>query len=174
MVTRIRGRPVIIITKKAKADWALFILAHEIGHIAKGHLGSGDGEAILDETISNDQTPDQQEREANEFASGILTPDGKGIRMPIALKAEDLASAALRYGREHGISPGHVILNAAKHTRIGGNSLFALGNAALHYLPAEVVSRPTDELCREAIQRHVKVDSIKSDSIEFLEKLLVL
>jgi len=42
MVTFVSGRPVIILTKKVPhPDWLLFILAHEIGHLAKEHLPEG-------------------------------------------------------------------------------------------------------------------------------------
>lgn len=175
MVTFAGGRPVIVLTKKASADWQLFVLAHEIGHIACHHLSFDDGEAILDETIDSDPSNDINEQEANHFALQVITPHGLGLRIEDRVpKAPELAVDALRFGREHGIHPGHVILSAVRHTTIDGKQLWPLGNAALKHLPPEVASRPVEDLCREALNRHVDITKLRDDSTEFLEKLGVL
>lgn len=68
-------RPVIVISYKHKSpSKLLFILAHELGHLLKGHLG--DDDFILDEQVKfNDCGDDQEEQEADRFAMELLTGD---------------------------------------------------------------------------------------------------
>ncbi|MGH3146792.1 MAG: ImmA/IrrE family metallo-endopeptidase, partial [Rubrobacter sp.] len=51
-----------------------FTIAHELGHIALGHLHGG--EVVVDETVRG-KSP--REREANAFAAGLLMPE-EGVR----------------------------------------------------------------------------------------------
>lgn len=51
-----------------------FTMAHELGHLALGHLHGG--EIVIDETV-NGKSP--REREANAFAAGLLMPE-EGVR----------------------------------------------------------------------------------------------
>jgi Zn-dependent peptidase ImmA (M78 family) len=51
-----------------------FTIAHELGHLALGHLHGG--EVVVDETVGG-RSP--REREANAFAAGLLMPKG-GVR----------------------------------------------------------------------------------------------
>lgn len=174
MVTNVVGRPVIVLSKKDQADWLLFILAHELGHIARGHLPQTEGGAIVDAEVTADSSSDSQEDEANSFALAVLTPF-KGIRIASTVpKAPELAEAAIKFGKAKGISPGHVILNAVRNTTINGHKLFALGRAAQKLLPVELSSRPVDELCKESIAENIDVDRLTYDSAEYLENLGVL
>lgn len=175
MVTIAKGRPVIVLTKNtSQCDWMLFILAHEVGHIALKHLEETEGQAIVDDTVEDSDSNDAQEKDANQFATKLLSSQGKiRITNPIP-KAPRLAELALAYGRLHGVSPGHVILNAVRHTTINGNNLFALGNAALKLLPADVVGQSPAELCRQAARKHIDLEKLKHDSVEYLEKLNVI
>lgn len=177
MVTNVGGRPVIVLTKKVPhPDWLLFLLAHEIGHLAAGHLPDGEGQAIVDDTVElapgNDR--DQQEREANSFATHLLAPNGMEVRFEGRLpNAANLAAQAQQYGADHGMSPGYVILNAVHNSLIGGRKPFALGQAALKLLPADG-ERTAGETCKAALHEYVDADMLRSDSVEFLEKLELL
>jgi len=174
MVTFLGGRPVVILCKEQKlAEWMVYILAHELGHIALSHLGDGEGEAIVDETVSEEQSGDAQEEEANGFANRILVPDG----IPLTFsgtwpKAEKLAQSAIEFGRLHGVSPGHAVLNAAKHTT--GTNLYPLAMAALKLINTTLGEAPTAELCCEAARRHLDADALKPDTRDYLEKLRVI
>jgi hypothetical protein len=177
MVTNVSGRPVIILTKKVPhPDWLLFLLAHEIGHLAKGHLAEGEGQAIVDDTVelANGDDRDQQEQEANEFATNLLAPKGKevtfGGRLPNAAK---LAVDANEYGIANGMAPGYVILNAVHNSSINGKKPFALGQAALKLL-AENGQQNAADICKSALREHIEFDMLRSDSTELLEKLDLL
>ena len=173
MVTCVAGRPVIILCKKQElAEWMVFILAHELGHIALGHLGSGDGDAIVDETVEEEKVNDAQEQEANRFANGILVNDGAQLKLKGTWpKAEKLAQAAILYGRSHKVSPGHAVLNAIRHT---DPSLYPLAMSALKLINAELAEASTAVLCRDAARRHMDLERLKPDTLDYLEKLEVI
>ncbi|MGO7571004.1 hypothetical protein ACC699_24330 [Rhizobium ruizarguesonis] len=176
MVSFLDGRPVIVLTKKVPhPDWLLFILGHEIGHIARSHLPEDEGQAIVDETVEGVfDDRDLQEKEANEYATHLLAPDGQEVKIGNKLpKAAAFADVAIRYGRDHGISPGYVILNAVHNSLVDGKKPYGLGQAALKALPSENKASVA-ELCREALRRHIDIDVLRDDSIDFLEKLALL
>lgn len=111
----INGRPSIVLSNKRASGFLLFHLAHELGHIALGHLASNG--AIVDDEIKkfdNDAGRDQQEIEADRFAVELLTGNAdlrlNLLAMPIAPK---LAELAVVYGRQNNIDPTHVVLNCA-------------------------------------------------------------
>jgi len=129
-VQSVNGRPVIAITKKHKHESALlFLLAHEMGHIFSGHLENG--QAIIDESINENDEIDQQEIEANNFALSLLTGradthfHSNGKRM----SGETLARTARKVADELCIDPGHISLNWGHTT---GN--WGVANKALNLL----------------------------------------
>lgn len=177
MVTFVSGRPVIILTKKVPhPDWLLFVLAHEIGHLARRHLPEDEGQAIVDDTVEvkAGDDRDQQEEEANGFATHLLAPGGKevtiGKRLPVAA---EFAAVAQKYGQDNGMAPGYVILNAVHNSSINGKKPYPLGQAALKLLLAEDDSSAAD-LCKNALRESIDVNLLRDDSIEFLEKLHLL
>lgn len=174
MVTFVASRPVIILTKRVPhPDWLLFVLAHELGHIAKGHLPEHDGEAIVDDTVDVDGGGrDQQEDEANRYSTHVLAPRGKEVRLGQPLpKAPELATIATAYAHANGMSPGYVILNAVHNSLVGGKKPYGLGQAALKALAVE---HSAADACRIALEKHINVDVLRDDSIEYLEKLSLL
>ena len=82
-----------------------------------------------------------------------------------------MADAATRFGREHHIDPGHVVLNAVRNTKVNGKSPWGLGASALKHLDHEAAS---SVVCREALRRNIDVDALSDDSFDFLERLGVL
>lgn len=177
MVTFVSERPVIILTKKVPhPDWLLFVLAHEIGHLAKGHLPEDEGQAIVDDTVEvkAGDDRDQQEEEANRFATHLLAPGGKevtiGKRLPVAA---DFAAVAQKYGQENEMAPGYVILNAVHNSSINGKKPYALGQAALKLIPSDDDKSATD-FCKDALRDNIDEYALRDDSVEFLEKLDLL
>ncbi len=175
MVTFCGGRPVILVTtrKAEQPAWMLFVLAHEMGHVALGHLDQRNGGTIMDESVSEDDTglADPQEVAANVYALHLLNGETTDITLGHLMKPTILAEAAVRYGREHGIDPGHVVLKAVRNTSVNGRSPWGLGANALKLLDHEASS---SVLCRDALRRNVNLDALSDDSFEFLERLGVL
>jgi hypothetical protein len=183
MVTFVAGRPVVVLLKNAKlAEWMVFILAHELGHVALGHLGTQEGAAVVDEKVSLAEEGDAaselvggdvQESEANTYAGGVLVPGGEQITLgePPWPVAERLADFALAFGRKNKVSPGHAVLNAANHSPRGGRPPFGLGIKAAQAVAGRLGTPSTAEVCRAAAQRHLNLIELKPDTVEFLEKL---
>jgi IrrE N-terminal-like domain len=108
------GRFVIILCGQwQRPAWLLFHLAHELGHLALGHVK--DGEVLVDDEIDTDSV-EQQETAANAYALHLLTGDpGEKVTSGMWPRTLTLAAAAIVYGKYHNIDPGHVILNFARN-----------------------------------------------------------
>jgi hypothetical protein len=153
------GRLAIVITKQHKyAAWLLFILAHELGHIAKQHVQANG--VLVDENI--DQTDGEQtEAKANAFAVELLTGQSEhrySDRKNLATTA--LIHMARTASERDGVDPGYVALNYA-HSKLldTGNGHFALANRALSVMEpntdpvAAIHARMCDRLDWEEIGR---------------------
>ena len=162
---RVHGRPVIVLCRHAKySAWLLFILAHELGHLALGHVP--DEGTLIDQGLDEDSV-DVEEQQANAFAIELLT--GHQNRRVIASgrwpNAEGLASSASEIGRKSMIDPGHVILNYA-HSM--GSSFFPVSNAALKLLEpnADAVAK-----VRTVMAENLDWSRLPEDSSEFLMRV---
>jgi hypothetical protein len=162
---RVAGRPVVVICREeSQPSWLLFILAHELGHLACGHVPA-DG-AVLDEKV-HDNEPDAEEQEADRFAAELLTGNAKTKitsdgRWP---KADQLAELALAFGRRNHVEPGHAVLNYA-HSM--GSSFFAVARSALNRLEpnADAVG-----MIRNRLAEKLDWSRIPEDSSEFLMRI---
>jgi hypothetical protein len=163
--SRLKGRPVIVLCRRSKhSAWLLFILAHELGHLALGHVPE-DG-ALLDEHIDKEST-DSEEEQANAFALELLT--GVSERRFVATgrwpNARALTDSAREIARRQMIDPGHIVLNYA-HSM--GPSFYPVGTAALNLLEphADAVS-----LVRTVMAEHLDWSLLPEDSSEFLMRV---
>ncbi len=164
-VARVGGRPVVVLCiRKKQPAWLLFILAHELGHAALGHL-TEDG-SILDDRIDK-ESGDAEEMEANAFAIELLT-GSPTYRLRAADRwpnAQGLAEEAKRIGRLEMIDPGHVVLNYA-HSM--GNGFFAVANAALTRLDPEANAIA---FIRGVMADRLDWSNLPEDSSEFLMRV---
>lgn len=126
-VVRAGGKYAIVLTRQGCASEMLFWLAHELGHIARGHLSS-DG-FVTDQSIGSVNS-DAEENEADSFAIRLLNGGPTAYRTGLYTTAAELAQAAIAKGNSERIDPGHIVLNCAHHMK-----RFPLGKAALNFLP---------------------------------------
>jgi len=162
---RVNGRPVIVLCRHAKSSaWLLFILAHELGHLALGHVP--DEGTLIDQGLDENST-DVEEQQANAFAIELLT--GKPKRSFVATgrwpNAEGLAKAAQEIARQSMIDPGHIVLNYA-HSM--GETFFPVGQAALKLLD------PRDDAVakvRTKMAGNLDWSRLPEDSCEFLMRV---
>lgn len=166
MAARFQGRPVIVLCKKDKPTaWLLFILAHELGHLALGHV-SEEG-VLIDQDIDNNES-DAEEQEANRFAVTLLTskPDCRFVASGRWPNAEALAKDAHVIGAERHIDPGHVVLNYA-HSM--GPTFWGVANGALKILEPRA-NAPA--LIRRHLARRLDWSALPKESAEFLARVV--
>lgn len=112
MVTSSRDRYAILLAKDSTYPAPIaFYLAHEIGHIACGHVESGS--ALLD--MEEEEVPkekDPEEVEADRYALELLTgnPDFEIQKQGDGHSAHELAIQALKLGPQIRTEPGTIAL----------------------------------------------------------------
>lgn len=108
LVTSNAGRYAVALCRNEDSEaWLAFHLAHEMGHIACGHL-EGDG-MLVDEKI--EASTAKQEQEANDYAAKLLGSDGLSppqLSYKVAATAAKFVAAATA----NNVLPGHLVLKA--------------------------------------------------------------
>lgn len=113
MAVRVRGRYAVLLAQDAQYPATIaFHLAHEIGHIALGHVGDNSALIDMEDPAESTDPQDDEEIAADRFALHLLTGDplfgvskeGQGH------SAKQLAEQALKLGLEYGIEPGTLAL----------------------------------------------------------------
>lgn len=168
MVVQTASRPVIVLSKGSELwAWQLFILAHEIGHIALGHVAAD--EILIDEDLGATSyaldDADADEQAADRFAIELLNgrPEATYAVSTARVNGAELARAAFDYGKSHHIDPGHIALNYAHSA-----DNWKVGQAAAKILQAE--NPPASVVINEAMWANLDVDALPRDSVEFLKK----
>ena len=133
LVVRANGRFAIVLSKKGTPAHLLFHLAHELGHIAHGHL-TDDG-FVADQSIGGADAGDAEEKEADAYAIRLL--NGRSVSYGASSAAairsgKALFTAALAKAQQEKIDVGHIILNFGNAQKNHG-----LAATALKYVPGE-------------------------------------
>ena len=146
-----RETPVIVLASRRDSPaWLAFHLAHELGHVFRGHVWAGQP-PLVDDDLSADNG-DQQEREANEFACEILTGEPRpAIAASPRVGALSLAVEGRRQSVHDQIDPGVRALffaratgrwataeRALKHLGITSGAQRIIGNELRRHLPDEL------------------------------------
>lgn len=168
---RVGPRPVIVIAKRQSSRaWLSFILAHEIGHLALGHIAPGSTliDVALHEsaTYATDSAQDADERAADEFALAAL--GGPDLAAAIASwspreSAPGLAVAARQLGQRLGVEPGHIILRHAFESKRWADATNALRFLSEDFDPA---SRLLDQL-----RTRLELERLGDDVQELVENV---
>lgn len=162
---KVSERPVIALTKKHKhASALLFSLAHELGHIACGHLDRNS--LLIDEKINEDDVDNLLEREANNFAIELLNgrPDA-GFYSDYRVSADVLADKAMSIGRQNQVDPGHVALNYAKTMSSKGGNYYPVCFSALNLLYPELT---WPEQAKRTFLAFIDEEKVSEDKFEML------
>jgi hypothetical protein len=160
-------RPVIVLSLNASSpSRLLFIAAHELGHILKGHLNLMSEGLLVDEAIKL-ESQDDEEIEANEVATELLLgrPD-KFYGQLRNYTASQLAEYAVRVGLADRISPGVVALNYGWYKKHWGSA-----NGALKLL--EPNANAPQQINRYLLE-HLDWNAMGNDYQEYLELVLGL
>ncbi len=122
LVVMTEDRPVVIIgSSRKQSAWLLFILAHELGHIANGDLQDG---ILVDSTFLGGFI-DQEEEKANQFAKQLLFGNFT-LQWDRKLSRNSLLAEARKLSHKHRLDPGSVVLNYAWQTNDWKQAMAAL------------------------------------------------
>lgn len=167
LVYGVNGRFVIIVLRSLGAERsadAAFTIAHELGHIALGHVG--ENLAIIDDPSDVERMRDT-EREADAFAAEVLSGGRykKSWRRG-AQSGVTLAARALHYQSEWGIDAGHIVLRAAFDRDIQ----WANARAACKCLPRP--AKTPHDIINTLAMKELEVSRISKDAQEMLESTI--
>lgn len=168
MVVQTDDRPVIVLSKSTELwAWQLFILAHEVAHLALGHVEPD--EILIDEELGKEsyamEDPDLDERAADVFAIELLNgrPDATYRIAEGRVNSPTLARAAYDHGKPRQVDPGHIVLNYAHRS-----GEWATGVAAAKLLQAD--NPPAADVINEAMWRELNLEAFSEDTLEFLRR----
>jgi Zn-dependent peptidase ImmA (M78 family) len=117
MITWQKDIPFIFLRGNAKdTSWGLFILAHELAHLALEHVKQGDA-AFIEESCDLNSISDE-EVAANEWALALILGENMNamsdfIRMTPRITAKQLAARAIKEQSLIGVDAGFLVLKSA-------------------------------------------------------------
>jgi IrrE N-terminal-like domain len=164
-------RPVIIISRRHDSkSWLSFILGHELGHIALGHLAPDS--SIIDVALQKESTyaaessADPQEVQADAFSLAVLG-GGNAERAQADWSSREsavnLAIAARDKAAALGIAPGHLILRYAFRTKRWPEAA-----TALRFLSEDFDAQTG---VAAALSAHLKFDELADDLKNLISKV---
>jgi hypothetical protein len=167
MVVGHRGRHAILFSREASYPAMMaFTLAHEMGHIALGHVPADD--VLIDaEDPAAVAGHDEEETAADRYALEVLLGDPDP---DIELNFETfnhamLAEVVMRAGPQYGIDPGTLAL-AVAHRR----NAWPVAMAAMRIIQPEPVA--VSDLVNQVARSQLDLDRLGSDSAVFIERTL--
>ena len=167
MAVRVKDRHAILLGKdSAYPAQVAFYLAHELGHIALGHLEKDPVLVDLDLEVGH-SSEDKQEEKANRFALELLTgrPDPTVLSTARRPGAAQLARKAIASSRELRIEPGTIALCYGFSEKNWPTAVAALKRL---YSPPKEVWRDVNSLA----MKELGLQNIAEDSSSFLKAVL--
>jgi hypothetical protein len=159
LVVRDDNRFAIVLSKKGTPSHHVFHLAHELGHIAQGHL-QGNG-FVADESIGGADNLDADEKEADAYAIRLLNGKDAAYRARTALRSgKQLYTAALTMSKQEKIDVGHIILNYGFAQKNMG-----MATMALRYIPGEADGA---NVINDALFKALNTDALSEDQLDLL------
>jgi Zn-dependent peptidase ImmA (M78 family) len=166
LVYRVKDRYVIIVARDIDprmSSRASFIIAHELGHIALGHVQDNTG--IIDDP-SDDERHRQVEAAADTFAAEVLS-GGRYKRSwrRGAKRADTLADRAETFGKRWDIDPGAILWRCAYEEGLWRNAA-----AAMRHLKPLPVS--THQFINDVAKKHIDTSRVSKDALHTIERTL--
>lgn len=168
MTVRVADRYAILLGKDSMYPaHVAFYLAHELGHIARGHLESDKVIVDFESERPGLDTNDNEEISADSFALELLTGMASPIVLPSTERytARSLARTVLRASQELGIEPGTLALCLAYSTNDWRTS-----NAAMKYIyrASSIVWQEVNRFAR----RQLTGGQVPDDTADYLSAVL--
>ncbi len=167
MVVTVGDRAAILLGRDARYPAVTaFSLAHEVAHVALGHVAEADAIVDLGDPATR-ENDDAQENEADRFALTLLTGRPDPIIHPSTeqFSARSLAKAALEAAPDYAIEPGTLALCLGHQL-----SIWPIMMAALKYIYSERhhVWRQVNEIAAKQLDW----DEISGDSAIWLQSVM--
>ncbi len=144
-VDPLTGLAYVLINSDKPRSRRRFTIAHELGHLALGHLH--EGEIVLDESVN---APQPHETEANAFAAGLLMPEG-GVMASLERLRARLGSQAQPLEWAEWLSASFGVSEEAAAYRMMNLGLPEAGGGAI--INAVKTAREDSDLLRRARAR---------------------
>jgi hypothetical protein len=170
MVVRVNARYAVLLGRDAQYPAPVaFTLAHELGHIAVGHIQDGTTIIDLDDPITAQDAQDAEEQAADQFALSLLTgsPEPTINTNVAAFGALQLANAALAEGPRIGIEPGTLALCYAYRT-----DQWAKAIGSLRHIYSQ--AKPVWNEVNQVASQQLNWQALPDDSADFLRNILGL
>lgn len=137
-------------------------MAHELGHLVLGHLREG---ILVDEEIKS-STNDNEEKEANQFATQLLLGDHDNCLGDKSFHSNDhlIKHAKIKAQENPTVELDSIILNNAWH-----NNNWGFANKALAKLD---VSANGQQIINGYLADRLDWDKFNDENYEYLEKVL--
>lgn len=157
MAAFINSRPVIVLSSNRKySAHLLFIILHEIGHIASGHVKDC---ILIDEQITK-EVQDTEENQANDFAKTILFGESDKYQWGKQSDSIQLARVVRQLASQDRVHAGALALNYAWQTQE-----WNIGVGALKILEP----RPNAPvIVNQYLEKELDWESLDPDSEEYL------
>ncbi len=168
MTVRIGDRYAILLSKDADYPaWIAFYLAHELGHIALGHLSENTAVVDMEAHDGQGSANDNEECDADRFALELLTGHSEPAILPATEKysAASLARSSVSAARDLKIEPGTLALCFGHAT---GN--WPIVNASLRSIYSQ--SKPVWKEVNKIALKQLDFESVPSDAESFLLAVL--
>jgi hypothetical protein len=166
--TSVGDRAAILLSKDSMYPASTaFYLAHELGHIALGHLKHNTSIVDIETTSLISSGDDNEEAEADRFALSLLTGQARPVVKPLSgrYNAPALARAVLESGAALNIEPGTLALCFGFST---GN--WPVTNSALRFIYKK--PKPVWIEVNKLAMRMLELTLVPSDFVRYLHAVL--
>jgi Zn-dependent peptidase ImmA (M78 family) len=156
-------RPVIVLSSgKTEPACLAFHLAHELGHLALGHIQEG---ILVDDKIEKD-SDDQEENDSNQFAVSLLIGDFDNHLKKTFKNANQLKTEILKVVQiDKTIDPSALTWN------YGWNKdCFGLATKCVSFLTDP--KSDGKQTINDFLEKHINWDSLSDDNTDYLEQIL--
>lgn len=169
MAVDLADRSVVLLGKDSDFPPQIaFYLAHELGHIALGHLGNDEQIVDLEAKTWISHGDDGEERDADAFALELLTGRSEPTVLPAfqgRRSARELAEISLKSSLELGIEPG-VIAQLFGHS----TEDWELASASLNHIYE--AGKPVWNEVNQIARNQINLDEVPADARDFLGVVL--
>lgn len=160
-------RPVILLSHKSTHPaWLAFHLAHELGHLALGHVKTG---ILIDDEIN--ESDDVEEIAANRFAVELLVNQYDNCFQGLSIYNNGQLRAKIeeKLKADPTVDACVLAFNYAWHAKKADFQKFGLAKKAVQELGCE---ESGDAIIRRFLENHLDWESLGDDTIDHLERIL--